>query len=199
MCCRTVPKRTGPYQVWSFLARRTDQTDEHLHHTDHLDPNLPLWNVVQDLYSTGPAQETCDAAVGYAHYIRLSPTRQHELDHTDHTDQEYICPQRNRLSNRFYKKLKNVSCEYDRLNGWNSSLQAAWYIRHVRIILRSMFFVEKRQLSTTDWMVELNFASCVIRQTRSLGALVLCSICNMVFINCIYDMVVDTQFNKFSW
>ena len=32
----------------------------------------------------------------------------------------------------FYKKLKNVSCEYDRLNGWNSTLQAAWYIRHVR-------------------------------------------------------------------
>ena len=35
---------------------------------------------------------------------------------------------------RFCKKLKNVSCEYDRLNGWNSTLQAAWYIRHVRII-----------------------------------------------------------------
>ena len=34
----------------------------------------------------------------------------------------------------FYKKLKNVSCEYDRLNGWNSTLQAAWYTRHVRII-----------------------------------------------------------------
>ena len=32
------------------------------------------------------------------------------------------------------KKLKNVSCEYDRLNGWNSTLQAVWYIRHVRII-----------------------------------------------------------------
>ena len=34
----------------------------------------------------------------------------------------------------FYRKLKvkNVSCEYDRLNGWNSTLQAAWYIRHVR-------------------------------------------------------------------
>ena len=31
----------------------------------------------------------------------------------------------------FYKKLKNVSCEYDRLNGWNSNLQAT-YIRHVR-------------------------------------------------------------------
>ena len=25
----------------------------------------------------------------------------------------------------FYKKSKNVSCEYDRLNGWNSTLQAA--------------------------------------------------------------------------
>ena len=33
----------------------------------------------------------------------------------------------------FYKKLKNVSCEYNRLNGWNSTLQAAWY-RRVRII-----------------------------------------------------------------
>ena len=29
-------------------------------------------------------------------------------------------------------KLKNVSCEYDRLNGWNSTLQAASYMRHVR-------------------------------------------------------------------
>ena len=32
----------------------------------------------------------------------------------------------------FDKKLKNVSGEYDRLNDWNSTLQAAWYIRHVR-------------------------------------------------------------------
>ena len=31
----------------------------------------------------------------------------------------------------FYQKLKNVSCEYDRLNGWNPTLQAAWYIRLV--------------------------------------------------------------------
>ena len=36
------------------------------------------------------------------------------------------------LTQVFYKKLKNVSCEYDRLNGWNSILHAAWYIRHVR-------------------------------------------------------------------
>ena len=36
------------------------------------------------------------------------------------------------LRSIFYQKLKNVSCEYDRLNGWNSTLQAAWYIRHVR-------------------------------------------------------------------
>ena len=32
----------------------------------------------------------------------------------------------------FYKKLKNLSFEYDWLNGWNSTLKAAWYIRHVR-------------------------------------------------------------------
>ena len=42
----------------------------------------------------------------------------------------------------FYKRLKNVSCEYNRLNGWNSTLQAAWYIRRVRIIPgTSMVFV----------------------------------------------------------
>ena len=37
----------------------------------------------------------------------------------------------------------------------------------------------------------------MIRQTRSLGALVLCSIGTMVFVNYINDMVVDIQFNKF--
>ena len=54
-------------------------------------------------------------------------------------------------------------------------------------------------MSTTDgWLkINFNFARCVIRQTRLLGVLVLCSICNMVFVNYIYDMVVDTQFHKF--
>ena len=54
-------------------------------------------------------------------------------------------------------------------------------------------------MSTTDGWLKLNVASCVIRQTRSLGVLVLCSICNMVFVNYIYDVVVDTstQFHKF--
>ena len=38
----------------------------------------------------------------------------------------------------------------------------------------------------------------MLRQTRSLGALVLCSICNtsMVFVNYIHDMVVDTNFHN---
>ena len=35
------------------------------------------------------------------------------------------------LRYRFYKKLKNVSCEYYHVNGWNSTLQAAWYIRYL--------------------------------------------------------------------
>ena len=29
------------------------------HTLDHVDPSLPLWDVVQDLYSTDPSQETC--------------------------------------------------------------------------------------------------------------------------------------------
>ena len=52
-------------------------------------------------------------------------------------------------------------------------------------------------MSTTDGWLKLNFASCVIRKTRSLGALVLCSICNrMVFVNYIYDKIADTQFHN---
>ena len=146
-----------------------------------------------------------------------------------------------------------VSCEYDHLNGWNSTLQAAWYIRHVRIIwflwtkptiwlilsftqnivrACSMFYPyegcrsvtpldaarvnrtifrnysvhwyyitlknwKTSAVSTTDGWLKLNFASCVIRQTRSLGVLVLCSNWNIVFVNWSYDMVVDTQFHKF--
>ena len=41
-------------------------------------------------------------------------------------------------------------------------------------------------MSTTDGWLELNVASCVIRQTRSLGVLVLCSNWNRVFVNYIY-------------
>ena len=52
-------------------------------------------------------------------------------------------------------------------------------------------------MSPTDGWLKLNFASCVVRKTRSVGVLVLCSICRMVFVNYIYDVVVDTQFHKF--
>ena len=55
--------------------------------------------------------------------------------------------------------------------------------------------VDKRQLWVRP-MGGWNFTSWV-RKTRSLGALALCSICNMVFVNYICDMVVDTQFHKF--
>ena len=57
--------------------------------------------------------------------------------------------------------------------------------------------LKKSAVSTADGWFILNFASCVTRKTRSLGVLVLCSICNMVVVNYIYDMAVDTQFHKF--
>ena len=56
----------------------------------------------------------------------------------------------------FYKKLKNVSCEYDRVNGWNSTLQAAWYIRHVRIIWFSW-------TTRTIWLLMLSFIQNIVR------------------------------------
>ena len=52
-------------------------------------------------------------------------------------------------------------------------------------------------MSTIDGWLKLNFASFVIRQTRSLGASVLCSICNVVLVNYIYDTVADPQLHKF--
>ena len=52
-------------------------------------------------------------------------------------------------------------------------------------------------MSTTDGWLKLYFASCVVLKTRSLCALVLRSVCYMVFVNYAYDMVVDTQFHKF--
>ena len=60
----------------------------------------------------------------------------------------------------FYKKLKNVNCEYNRLNGWNSTLQAAWYIRHVRII----WFLWTKP---TIWLLILTFTQNIVRACSS--------------------------------
>ena len=54
-------------------------------------------------------------------------------------------------------------------------------------------------VSATDEWLKLDFVSCVIRQTRSLGVLALFSFCNVVVVICIYDIVVDAQFHKFLW
>ena len=56
----------------------------------------------------------------------------------------------------FHKKLKNVSCEYNRLNGWNSTLQAAWDIRRVRII----WFLWTKP---TIWSLILSFTQNIVR------------------------------------
>ena len=64
--------------------------------------------------------------------------------------------------------MKNVSCEYDWLNGWNSTLQATWYIRHVRII----WFLRTKP---TIWSLILSFTQNIVRACsifypwRSLG------------------------------
>ena len=63
-----------------------------------------------------------------------------------------------------------------------------------------MFKVYSSQQEVTPGPIEclkLSFESRVMHETRSLGALVRYSICSMVFVNLIYDMVVDTQFHMF--
>ena len=74
---------------------------------------------------------------------------------------------------RVFLFLKNVGCEYDRLNGWSSTkLQAAWYMRHVlrwtcffyisfiiwflwtkQDILKNMYLRNNR--STSTWYFEV--------------------------------------------
>ena len=52
------------------------------HDLDRLDPNVPFGDVGQDLYGTyisNPKKRVLD------HADCSDPTRQHELDHTDHT------------------------------------------------------------------------------------------------------------------
>ena len=67
-----------------------------------------------------------------------------------------LCPYTFTVYIIFYKKLKNVSCEYNRLNGWNSTLQAAWYIRRVRII----WFLWTKP---TIWLLILSFTQNIVR------------------------------------
>ena len=70
----------------------TPPTDQIDHDLDNLHANLPLRysDVVQDLYSTDPTQETFPIT----HYVVYkAPTQQHELDDVD---QESICPERTR-------------------------------------------------------------------------------------------------------
>ena len=61
---------------------------------------------------------------------------------------------------------------------------------HIRILL---FYKKSKNVSCgyDRWVVKLNFASCVIRQTRSLGVLVLCSNWNTVFANYICLLIIS--------
>ena len=61
------------------------------HDLDHLDLTLPFCGTVRDLcrICTGQIQPRKNV-LDYADFV--APTRQHELDHTDHTDQGSIFP-----------------------------------------------------------------------------------------------------------
>ena len=62
------------------------QVTIYLSTADHLDPNLPLSDAVWDmcLVQIQPRKHVPD------HEGETPPTRQHELDHTDHTDQKQM-------------------------------------------------------------------------------------------------------------
>ena len=64
-------------------------------------------------------------------------------------------PFRTRSLFRFYKKVKNVRCEYDRLDSWNSTLQAAWYIRRSLNVL-TLYFVYNMVIVSKTYDIAIN-------------------------------------------
>ena len=68
--------------------------------------------------------------IGLLFFSKLYPYTRTSLSMADDSTSDVLS-----VSSEFYKKLKNVSCEYDRVNGLNSTLQAARYIRHVVLCL----------------------------------------------------------------
>ena len=82
-------------------------TSDRLRSIDYLDPSLPLWEDVHDLYSAGLPQEICHAG-------HTAPTRQHELDHTD---QESICPERSRSWNGNRRSVRGVKYKKSKITG----------------------------------------------------------------------------------
>ena len=71
----------------------------------------------------------------------------------------------------FDKKLKNVSCEYDRLNGWNSTLHAAWYIIQYTFVGRAYsipgisFIIWFSWTKPTIWVLTLSFT--ILRRSHT--------------------------------
>ena len=67
-----------------------------------------------------------------------------------------------------YMNLKNVSCDYDRLNGWNSTLQTEWYIRHVcwSCIFYISFMTRFLWTELTMWLIILRSTQFRIKKWR---------------------------------
>ena len=61
------------------------------------------------------------------------------------------------LFDSFYKKLKNVSCEYDRLNGWNSTFFASCVVHQTRSldVLILYLIYNMVVIHTSQWLLAL--------------------------------------------
>ena len=67
-----------------------------------------------------------------------------------------------------------------------------------RLVL-SFYKLKTSAVSTTAGWLKLNFANCVGTSDTLIwrSCAMFDDMCNMVLVNCIYDMVDDTQFHKF--
>ena len=68
------------------------------HDLDNLDLHLPLGYLAQNTYQVWYRPNPGSNVLDRADYT--VPTRQHELDHTDHTDQGYVCPEISTVDNQ---------------------------------------------------------------------------------------------------
>ena len=83
----------------------------------------------------------------------------------------------------FHKKMKNASCDSDRLNSWNSILQATWYIRHIRwtCLFYISFIIWCLWTKPTIWLFNTQFHDFYGRSSSRVSYFILMNYYKMSF------------------
>ena len=148
MCIRDSPQSTST--ALNFQQQEFDNKQQQHPPADSSTPNRP--ESISHLETVSPTR---------LHRVLRSRVNDYGNNWWSQTDRLYRYNfTKSCVFQLFMKKLINVSGEYNRLNGWNSTLQAAWYIRRVRIIWCLW-------PKPTIWLLILSFTQNVVQLNRA--------------------------------